>query len=245
MNLLYIVWDVSETAFHIGSFALRWYTLLWCLGLVLAYVVVYKLYREQRIPMEKFDPLFFYCFVGILVGARLGHCLFYEPGYFLSHPVEMFLPIRQTADGWRYTGYSGLASHGGTLGLILALWLYVRRTKLNIMRVVALPCHPAQLYEAAAYLAFFFVGWWLYRRFRDRVGTGFFFGWCLSSIFLFRFVVEFFKAVQEPWELRMVSAIGLNQGQLLSIPFVVLGLYCMLGGKWCRRLGERPAGRKA
>ena len=67
----------------------------------------------------------------------------------------------------------------------------------------------------------------------------------LSSIFLFRFVVEFFKAVQEPWELRMVSAIGLNQGQLLSIPFVVLGLYCMLGGKWCRRLGERPAGRKA
>ena len=136
MNLLYIVWDVSETAFHVGSFALRWYTLLWCLGLVLAYVVVYRLYREQRIPMEKFDPLFFYCFVGILVGARLGHCLFYEPGYFLSHPVEMFLPVRQTADGWRYTGYSGLASHGGTLGLMLALWLYVRRTKLNIMRVV-------------------------------------------------------------------------------------------------------------
>lgn len=285
MNLLYIVWDVNEVAFSIGSFDIRWYAMCWCVGLVLAYVIVYKLYRQQQIPMEKFDPLFFYCFIGILVGSRLGHCLFYEPGYFLSHPVEMFLPIRQTADGWRFTGYSGLASHGGTLGLILALWLYVRRTKLNILRVVdsiaiatpvtacfirlgnlmnseivgkptgsdygfifpngselfsrTLPCYPAQLYEAMAYLLFFFIGWALYRRYRERVGTGFFFGWCLTSIFVFRFFVEFLKAVQEPWELKMVDAIGLNQGQLLSIPFIVVGLYCMLGGKWCRRLGEK------
>ena len=274
MNLLYIVWDVSETAFHIGSFALRWYALLWCLGLVLAYVVVYKLYREQRIPMEKFDPLFFYCFVGILVGARLGHCLFYEPGYFLSHPVEMFLPIRQTADGWRYTGYSGLASHGGTLGLILALWLYVRRTKLNIMRVVdniaiatpltaccirlgnlmnseiigkvtdvpwafvfervdLLPRHPGQLYEALAYALFFFVGWHLYRKRPERVGTGFFFGLCITLIFAARFFIEFTKDIQEAFEASM----PLNMGQLLSLPFVAAGLVCMFNHKLMRRLG--------
>ena len=219
--------------------------------------------------------------MGILAGARLGHCLLYEPGYFLSHPLEMVLPMHHLPDGsWKFTGYAGLASHGGTLGLMIALWLYVRRTKVNLMRVLdniaiatpicacfirlgnlmnseivgkltgsdygfvfvrngdTLPRHPGQLYEAIAYFVFFFVGLWLYRRFSQRVGTGFFFGFCLTSIFAFRFIVEFFKEVQEPWELAMQHAVGINQGQLLSIPFIALGLYCMLGGKYCRKLGE-------
>ena len=103
-----------------------------------------------------------------------------------------------------------------------------------------LPRHPAQLYEAIAYLVFFFVGLWLYRRYRQKVGTGFFFGYCLTSIFTFRFFVEFLKEIQEPWEQQLVAAIGINQGQLLSLPFVAIGLYCLLGGKWCRRLGEPP-----
>lgn len=276
-----IHWNPDIIAFSIGSLEVRWYSLLWAVGLAAAYAIVFRLYRRQGIPQEKFDPLFFYCFIGILAGARLGHCLFYEPGYFLTHPVEMFLPVRHTIEGWKWTGYSGLASHGGTLGLILALWLYVRRTKVNLMRVLdniaiatpltaccirlgnlmnseivgkptgtdygfvfehleeSFPRHPGQLYEAAAYFVFFLVGLWLYRRYRERVGTGFFFGWCLTSIFAFRFGVEFFKDVQESWEVSMVSTIGLNQGQLLSIPFVALGIYCLLGGKWCRRLGEQ------
>lgn len=276
-----IHWNPDIIAFSIGSLEVRWYSLLWAVGLAAAYAIVFRLYRRQGIPQEKFDPLFFYCFIGILAGARLGHCLFYEPGYFLTHPVEMFLPVRHTIEGWKWTGYSGLASHGGTLGLILALWLYVRSTKVNLMRVLdniaiatpltaccirlgnlmnseivgkptgtdygfvferlgeSFPRHPGQLYEAAAYFVFFLVGLWLYRRYRERVGTGFFFGWCLTSIFAFRFGVEFFKDVQESWEVSMVSAIGLNQGQLLSIPFVALGIYCLLGGKWCRRLGEQ------
>ena len=276
-----IHWNPDIIAFSIGSLEVRWYSLLWAVGLAAAYAIVFRLYRRQGIPQEKFDPLFFYCFIGILAGARLGHCLFYEPGYFLTHPVEMFLPVRHTIEGWKWTGYSGLASHGGTLGLILALWLYVRRTKVNLMRVLdniaiatpltaccirlgnlmnseivgkptgtdygfvfehldeSFPRHPGQLYEAAAYFVFFLVGLWLYRRYRERVGTGFFFGWCLTSIFAFRFGVEFFKDVQESWEVSMVSAIGLNQGQLLSIPFVALVIYCLLGGKWCRRLGEQ------
>ncbi len=279
--MLSIIWAPTKDIFSIGSFTVHWYGLLWAVGLILAYVVVYRLYRQQNIPQSKFDPLFFYCFIGILAGARLGHCLFYEPGYFLTHPVEMFLPVKQTGDGWRCTGYSGLASHGGTLGLIIALWLYVRRTKVNIMRVldniaIATPVtaccirlgnlmnseivgirtesplgfvfannaesfarYPAQLYEAVAYFLFFFVGLWLYRRFCTKVGTGFFFGWCLTAIFTFRFFVEFIKDVQEPWEISMVNTIGLNQGQLLSIPFIIIGLYCLLGGKWCRRWGEK------
>ncbi|KQM08087.1 MAG: hypothetical protein AL399_09280, partial [Candidatus [Bacteroides] periocalifornicus] len=116
-----ITWNPDLIAFQLGPIAVRWYALCWVLGLIAAYFVVYWLYRRQRIPQEKFDPLFFYCFFGILIGARLGHCLLYEPAYFLAHPLEMLLPIRQTAEGWRYIGYAGLASHGGTLGLMIAL----------------------------------------------------------------------------------------------------------------------------
>lgn len=276
-----VYWDPSVVAFSLGALQVRWYALCWVMGLALAYIVVYRLYKQQGLGQEKFDPLFLYCFIGILAGARLGHCLLYEPGYFLSHPVEMFLPIHRMADGsWKFTGYAGLASHGGTLGLMLALWLYVRKYRVNLMRVLdniaiatpicacfirlgnlmnseivgkytgsdygfvfvelgeTSPRHPGQLYEAIAYFLLFFVGLWLYRRYRDRVGTGFFFGFCLTSIFAFRFLVEFFKEVQEPWEVAMQHTIGLNQGQLLSIPFVALGLYCLCGGKWCRKLGE-------
>lgn len=277
-----IEWNPSIVAFSLGSFEVRWYSLCWCIGLALAYVVVYQLYKRQRIPQEKFDPLFLYCFIGILLGARLGHCLLYEAPYFLSHPIEMLLPIRHLSDGsWKFTGYSGLASHGGTLGLMIALGLYVRKYKVNLMRVLdniaiatpicacfirlgnlmnseivgkytgsdfgfifvqngeTLPRHPGQLYEAIAYFVFFIIGILLYRCWKEKVGTGFYFGYCLATIFSFRFFVEFFKEVQEPWELAMQQTIGLNQGQLLSIPFVALGLYCLLGGKACRRLGEQ------
>lgn len=277
-----IEWNPSIVAFSLGSFEVRWYSLCWCIGLALAYVVVYQLYKRQRIPQEKFDPLFLYCFIGILLGARLGHCLLYEAPYFLSHPIELLLPIRHLSDGsWKFTGYSGLASHGGTLGLMIALGLYVRKYKVNLMRVLdniaiatpicacfirlgnlmnseivgkytgsdfgfifvqngdTLPRHPGQLYEAIAYFVFFIIGILLYRRWKEKVGTGFYFGYCLATIFSFRFFVEFFKEVQEPWEITMQQTIGLNQGQLLSIPFVALGLYCLLGGKACRRLGEQ------
>lgn len=276
-----VIWDPSVTAFSLGSIEVRWYSLCWCIGLVLSYLVVMMLYKHQKIAKEKFDPLFLYCFVGILIGSRLGHCLFYEPHYYLSHPLEMVLPMRKLSDGsWKFTGYAGLASHGGTLGLMIALWLYVRKYKVNILRVLddigiatpicaccirlgnlmnseivgkftgsdygfvfvqngeALPRHPGQLYEAIAYFVFFIVGGALYRFRPTRVGSGFFFGFCLTSIFTFRFFVEFFKEIQEPWEIAVQQTIGLDQGQLLSIPFVLLGLYCMCGGKWCRRLGE-------
>lgn len=261
-------WNPDLVAFSLGPIEVRWYSLCWCIGLALAYIVVYKLYRRQGIAQEKFDPLFLYCFVGILAGARLGHCLFYEPDYFLAHPMEMLLPIRQDAMGeWTFTGYAGLASHGGTLGLMIALWLYMKRTGVKLLTVLDniaiatpitaafirlgnlmnseivgkatdsnwgfvfeklgedFPRHPGQLYEAIAYLVFFFVGLWLYRRRPESVGSGFFFGYCLFSIFSFRLFVEMFKEVQEAWELSMQAAIGLNQGQMLSIPFILLGGY--------------------
>lgn len=293
MTELFIHWNPSTTAFELGALAVRWYSLCWCAGLLSVYLLMHRLFRQQKLTEEQFDPMFLYCFVGILVGARLGHCLFYEPGYFLHHITEMLLPIRETADPrlwsgaltwlptgnpdthWAFTGYEGLASHGGTLGLMLALVLYSRHQKINLMRVLdnvaivtpvcacairlgnlmnseiigrvtdvpwafvfervdMLPRHPGQLYEAICYACFFFVGWWFYRRRPERVGTGFFFGLCLTLIFTSRILIEYTKENQVNFENGMLF----NMGQLLSVPFVVLGLYCMLGGKWCRRLGE-------
>lgn len=276
--LLYILWNPDLVAVRIGGFALRWYSLCWLLGLLAAFLIVRKLYKEQKIKPELFDPLFIYCFIGILIGSRLGHCLFYEPDYFLSsgrHMVEMVLPIRFMADGsWKFTGYEGLASHGGTIGLIIALWLYVRRTKVNLWRVIdnvaiatpvtaclirlgnlmnseiigkatdvpwafvfervdLLPRHPGQLYEAIAYAVFFFVGWYFYRKQPQRVGTGFFFGLCITLIFTARFFIEFTKDIQEEFEASML----LNMGQLLSLPFIALGLVCMFCPKVTKRLG--------
>ena len=274
--MLYIDWNPSIEAFSIGGFAMRWYALCWLIGLLSAYFIVRKLYKEQKIKDELFDPLFVYCFVGILAGARLGHCIFYEPDYFLSsgkHIVEMIVPIRFLADGgWKFTGYAGLASHGGTLGLIAALWLYVRRTKLpiwqvldniaiatpvtacfirlgNLMnseiigkvtdvpwafvfeRVDMQPRHPGQLYEAIVYALLFFIGWYLYRRMPQKVGTGFFFGLCLTYIFTARFFIEYTKEVQEAFE----ASLPIDMGQILSIPFIIIGIYCMKGGKWIKK----------
>ena len=229
MEILSILWQPSKEVFTIGSFSLHWYSFFWCVGLIAAYIIVYKLYKAQGIPQRQFDPLFFYCFIGILIGARLGHCLLYEPGYFLSHPVEMFLPVRDTGTGWKCTGYAGLASHGGTLGLMIALWLYVRRTKINIFRVLDNIAIATPITACCIRLG----------NLMNSEIVGKYTGTDHGFIFAFRFFVEFFKDVQEAWEIQMVNTIGLNQGQLLSIPFVAIGLYCLLGGKLCKKWGEK------
>ena len=273
MNLLnYITWNPNLELFHIGWFSLRWYGLCWPLGFALAYFLVRQLYREQKIKDELFDPLFLYCFLGILIGARLGHCIFYQPQDFLTSWkgfVEMLLPIHFLPDGgWKMTGYAGLASHGGTLGLMIALWLYVKKTKLslwtvldniaiatgsmaccirlgNLMnseiigkptdvpwafifeRVDLLPRHPGQLYEAIAYALLFFIMWALHKRMPEKIGTGWYFGFCLTYIFAFRFFIEYTKEIQEAFE----ASLPIDMGQILSIPFVILGVYCMIRAK--------------
>ena len=264
-NILYINWNPSLTTI----FGMRWYGLCWLLGLLGAYLIVKRLYKQQGIKAELFEPLFFYCFFGILIGARLGHCLFYQPDYYLtsfSHFVEMILPIHFLPDGgWKFTGYEGLASHGGTLGLMIALWIYVRKTKVGIWtvldnvaiatpiaaffirignlmnseiigkvtdvpwafvfeRVDMMPRHPGQLYEAIAYAILLLIGFAVYKKYPQRVGTGFYFGLCLTYIFTARFFIEYTKEIQEEFE----ASLPLDMGQLLSIPFVIIGIVCML-----------------
>lgn len=276
-NLLnYIIWNPSIEAFSIGSYSFRWYSLCWLFGLVIAYFVVRKLYKEQKIKDELFDPLFFYCFFGILIGARLGHCIFYQPDYFLTSFkgfVEMLLPIHFLPDGgWKMTGYAGLASHGGTAGLMLALWLYCKRTKLSLWTVLdniaiatgttacfirlgnlmnseiigkasdvswafifekvdMLPRHPSQLYEAIAYALLFVILWALHKKWPEKIGTGWYFGFCLTYIFTFRFLIEYTKELQEAFE----ASLPIDMGQILSIPFVIIGVWCMVKSKKVKR----------
>ena len=290
--LSYIIWNPSETLFQFGSFGIRWYSMFWLIGLTLGYFIVRKLYKDQKLTDEQFEPLFIYCFLGILIGARLGHCLFYEPDVWLSswqRFIEIFIPIRIHDDGsWKFVGYQGLASHGGTLGLMIALWLYCKHSGVKLWQVldnIAIatpvtaccirlgnlmnseivgkvtdvpwafifvngdptiahqPRHPGQLYEAIAYFCFFFIGWWIYKKGQGargkeqdstpntqhptpKVGTGFFFGLCLTLIFTFRFFIEYTKEVQVDFESGMIF----NMGQLLSVPFILLGIWSMWRG---------------
>ena len=137
-SLLTINWNPDPELFNLfGSFPIRYYGLLWGIGIVLSCIIVQRQYRDRKISEDKFTPLFFYCVIGITLGARLGHCIFYDWSYYQNHLIEMILPVKQFPnEGWKWIGYRGLASHGGTLGLIIALWLYCRKTKMHYMDVL-------------------------------------------------------------------------------------------------------------
>ena len=219
--LLSINWNPNPELFNLFGISIRYYGLLWAVGIFFAYVVVHYQYRDKKIEEKKFDPLFFYCFFGILIGARLGHCLFYDPGYYLSHFWEMILPIKFMPDGnWKFTGYEGLARlmNSEIIGKPSDVpWAFV------FERVDMQPRHPGQLYEAIAYLILFFIMIYLYKNYSKKLHRGFFFGLCLTYIFTFRFFIEFLKENQEDFENSMMF----NMGQWLSVPFIIIGVYFM------------------
>ena len=268
-HFLYIYWQPDEIAFHLGHYGVHWYSLCWLIGLALGFFLMQWLYKRHKYPEEKFDPLFLYVFLGVLIGARLGHCLFYQPDYFLSsgkHFIEMLLPIKfLDAGGWKFTGYEGLASHGGVAGMLIGLYLYIRKYKMpawvvldfmgicsgitatfirlgNLMNseiigketdvpwafifanVDQAPRHPGQLYEALFYLFTFIVILLIYRKHPEKVGTGFYFGLCLTMIFTFRFFIEYTKEIQEAFE----AGLPIDMGQILSLPLIALGVWAMV-----------------
>jgi prolipoprotein diacylglyceryl transferase len=266
--LLSITWDISPVIFSIFGREIRWYGLLWALGLLAAVSIVQKIYKSEKISDKWFESLFTYIIIGIIAGARLGHCLFYDPEHYLSHPLEI-LKI------WE----GGLASHGGVTGIIIAVWLYSKRITHKSMlwtfdRIVvpagltaamirignlmnseiyggptdlpwgfnfvrdkhwalpltqdgsgALPCHPTQIYEALIYLIIFGVCTYLYWRTDAKNKSGFIIGIAMIGIFAARILIEYLKNIQEPFELALRSSIGLDMGQLLSIPFVLWGIW--------------------
>ena len=115
MLLNYITWNVDPVLFKLGVLQVRWYGLLWMLGFVIGYYIMQRIYRKEKMTEDSMYQLFVYMLVSTVIGARLGHCLFYQPEEYLSHPLDI-LKI------WE----GGLASHGGAIGILIGLWIYVR-----------------------------------------------------------------------------------------------------------------------
>ncbi|RIV19266.1 prolipoprotein diacylglyceryl transferase [Fibrisoma montanum] len=114
--LQYIIWDVNPEIFHIGSFSIRWYGLLFALGFLIGMQIMTHIFKQENKPIADTDTLLIYMVVSTVLGARIGHFLFYEPQVLLRNPLEVILPP-----------YAGLASHGAAIGIMLGLWLYSRR----------------------------------------------------------------------------------------------------------------------
>lgn len=270
MLLNYINWNVNPEIFSIGPVHVRWYGALWAIGIWLALFVVQKLFKHEKLPDLWIDKLFIYTVIGTIAGARLGHCLFYEwqplaepvsilgitfsySNYYFTHPWELL-----------YVWRGGLASHGGAIGILIALYLYNRNVTHkgfiwgldrlvigaaltgaairlgNLMNseiygsATSLPwgfifvrdgqtepMHPTQIYEMIYCLLTFAVTWWLYWKKEAYKKTGLIYGVFLIGIFGSRFLLEFIKLDQESFESGMV----LNMGQILSLPFIIWGLW--------------------
>lgn len=251
-----IIWDVSPVIFTLGPLSVRWYGLAFAVGFIVGYNIVAKMFKHEGAPEKWLGILLAYLMVGTLVGARLGHVFFYEWDYYSQHPGDI-LKI------WE----GGLASHGGTIANIIALFLFswlvskkpaswtfdkivvptafvaalIRLGNLMNSEIYGgftelpwgfifvrdgqtLPAHPTQLYEAMCYLALFGLLMWMYWKKnaeeRPWLMTGIFF----IGIFLPRFLIEYVKNVQVESEYSMIAQYGINMGQMLSIPFILIGI---------------------
>ncbi len=141
--LSFITWNVSPEIFSIGGFALRYYSAFFAIGFILAYYIIKHYYSQESIPRSELDRLTVFVVIGGILGARLGHCLFYEPSYFLTskHWIEMFLPF--SISPFKFTGYQGLASHGGAIGVLVAVFIFkfksVQNGYLSILDKIVIP----------------------------------------------------------------------------------------------------------
>jgi phosphatidylglycerol---prolipoprotein diacylglyceryl transferase len=253
-----IYWNVSPDIFSIGPITIRWYGLLFALSFLIGYQIMLLIFSKENKSENDLNDLVLYMILGTVIGARLGHCFFYNPEYYLSRPLEIL-------QVWK----GGLASHGAAIGILTAIYLYNRKKNSfsflwlmdRIVITVALagffirmgnffnseivgkptnaewgvifvrdlehitvPRHPAQLYEAVAYLLIFIFLLAFYFRTKGISRHGLIFGFFLVLVFTFRFIIEFFKENQSLFEEKMF----LNMGQLLSIPLILLGLYLLI-----------------
>jgi phosphatidylglycerol:prolipoprotein diacylglycerol transferase len=267
MTLLQIDWNPAPEIFKIGSFAIRYYSLMFVIAFTLGLHLMKKIYINDKIPIEKLDSLFIYVVVATLIGARIGHFLFYDPKFLIEKPLEVILPFRFSPK-FEFTGFAGLASHGAVIGIITALYFYskkiLKKPTLFILDRVAIvvaiagtfirignlmnseiigkatnsdygfvfrrlgedfPRHPAQLYEAICYALIFVVLWYVYWKTDKKEKLGYIFGLFFALLWSARFIVEFFKEAQV--EGREDWVLGLNTGQVLSIPLILIGLYFM------------------
>lgn len=146
MILNYINWNLDPEIINIFGFSLRYYSLLFVTGLILTILTLKWIFNKEGLPPENIDKLTMYAIIGIVIGMRLGHCLFYEPYYYLANPLEILLPVKfLDSGGIEFTGFQGLASHGGVLGFLIALYFYSRKAKQPILATLDLIAVAASL----------------------------------------------------------------------------------------------------
>lgn len=251
MELQIIPWNVDPEIFRIGTFAVRWYGLLFASGFVFGYYIMKKIFRNEGLGDATLDRLTVYMAIGTIVGARLGHCFFYEPAYYLAHPLEI-LKV------W----HGGLASHGAAIGILLALWLFVRKERKpfiwaidRVVVVVALAgalIRLGNLMNSEIYgvettlpwgfvflqngenapkhptqiyeaLAYLFTFGVLMRIYWKNLGKQK--PGLLFGVFLVLvFGFRFFVEYVKEDQVAFEAGMKLNMGQLLSIPFVLAGI---------------------
>lgn len=252
--LQFITWNADPILFHLGPFQIRWYGLMFAIGFWLGTNIVAKMFKHEGAPESWLGTLLLWVVGATIIGARLGHVFFYQWDYYSQHPEKIIA-------FWE----GGLASHGGTIAIIIAVflfsWITTKRSPLwtfdrlvipialvgamirfgNLMNseiyghptslpwgfvfvrgheYPGLPCHPTQIYESLAYLALFGLLMWMYWKKNAEERPGLIFGVFLTWLFTARFLIEFVKNPQVAFEQGM----ALNMGQLLSIPFILLGV---------------------
>jgi phosphatidylglycerol:prolipoprotein diacylglycerol transferase len=132
-----MIWNCDPEFFNLfGVFSVRYYGLLFVTGFALGFLWVWHQHRKEGLSTDHLESLLIHIIVGTLVGARLGHCLFYEPEYFLAHPLEMILPISIGTDGIEFIGFQGLASHGGAIGVLAGLLVFTWKTKRALLPIL-------------------------------------------------------------------------------------------------------------
>jgi len=130
-------WNVDPVIYWVTeTFPLKYYGILFATGLMLGYLIAKKIYQKENIPVENLDKLLTYIVIGTLLGARLGHCFFYDFSYYSQNPIEILLPIKKIGETYKFIGFQGLASHGGVIGVLIAIFIYSRKYKTNLLWIL-------------------------------------------------------------------------------------------------------------
>lgn len=285
----FITWTANPDIFS-SFITVRWYGFMFAIGFFLGYNIEAKIFRHEGAPEKWLGSLLLWTIAGTIIGARLGHVFFYEWDVYSQDPIRIL-----------YIWEGGLASHGGTIGVIIGVflfsWINAKRSPLwtfdrlvipialvgglirigNLMNheiyghvtdvpwafrfitnihswqqgaepIFSAPSHPTQIYEALCYFALFGLLMWLYWKKNAECRPGLIFGVFFTGIFLPRFLIEYVKNDQVAWEADMV----LNMGQLLSIPFILIGLFFIIYSlvrprthiDFPNRFSDEPVGKK-
>ncbi len=272
MTILSILWEADPVIFSLGPLTVRWYGIFFALSFFVGNLIMMRAYRLENKPESDLETLLVYMILAVVVGARLGHCLFYDPQYYLANPLDIFKV-------WE----GGLASHGGAAGILFSVFLYSRKKpdqsylwvldrlvivialggffirlgNLMNSEIVGLPTdlpwgfvfsncsdcgsaprHPAQLYEALSCFLLFVILFFAYNKTRENTAKGLYLGLFMIWVFGLRFLWETLKENQVDFEEEMLVVMGMNMGQLLSIPLVLAGIYLVYNAMRHRKLSS-------